>query len=165
MLASPTLTAEEFKQVHNALCRLDSVAARLEVSIKTELHEQLIAAVETIRAQFSTAYEQDDAIFAARGAHYEEIGKLNGIKHSSWSMHHVTDMLAQHPWAGADRVVYRDHWGEVSVSVSVSGNTWAALWRAADECIRLSEDSHHIFVENFKVDRNDPRTLVLSTGS
>lgn len=165
MLVGANLTPEQFKQVHNALCKLNSIADRLGESIKTELHDSLVSAVETIRSQFSAAYEQDDAMFEERTDHYEQQATVNGIKHSSWSMHEVADLLAPHGYGPIDRVVYDNHWGEIAVSSSVQGNTWVALWRAADECIRLSEDHHHIFVEDFRVSEHDPRTLILSTGS
>jgi hypothetical protein len=47
----------------------------------------------------------------------------------------------------------------------IEGKTWLDLWRAAEECIVASEDSHHIFIEAFYPERNDPTTLSLGTGS
>lgn len=165
MLASPTLTSEQFKQAHNALCELSGIVGRLEGVINADLHGRLAKVEDTIREAFSGAYAQDDALYEARRTHYDEQAALNGINHSSWSMYEVADLLQPHNYGPVDRVVYKDHWGEVAVSASVQGNTWAALWRAADECIRLSEDSHHIFIEDFRVSSDDPRTLVLHTGS
>jgi hypothetical protein len=51
------------------------------------------------------------------------------------------------------------------VSCSINGATWAALWVAANACIRDSGDDHHIFIEDFRPDPEDARTLLLSTGS
>jgi hypothetical protein len=62
-------------------------------------------------------------------------------------------------------VVYRNHWGKNPVSCSINGATWAALWVAANACIRDSGDDHHIFIEDFRPDPEDARTLLLSTGS
>lgn len=62
-------------------------------------------------------------------------------------------------------MVYRNHWGAEPVSVSIQGLTWAALWVAANAAIRDSGDDHHVYIEAFRLDAEDPRTLVLSTGS
>jgi hypothetical protein len=85
---------------------------------------------------------------------------------SVWSIYEVDDMLAKHPYAGATKVVYRDHWGIGVKECNIdSAATWASLFIAADECIRKSGDAHHIYIELFEVDPKDPTVLVLQTGS
>lgn len=164
MLIAPTLTADQFKQVHNALCNLDTVLSKLSGVVADQISAQLNEAIEDIRGALVDAYSQEDAAYNARYTHYDDQKVLNGIKHSQWSMYEVTDMTAPHSYSGADRVVYKDNWGK-PVSVSIRGNTWAALWRAADECISTSGDNHHVFIEAFRVDPKDCRTLILHTGS
>jgi hypothetical protein len=82
-----------------------------------------------------------------------------------WSIFEVSNLSDRHPFEGADRVVYKDHWGNKTVSCSINGLTWAALYIAANACIRDSGDGHHIYIEQFKPAKDDPRTLILSTGS
>lgn len=164
MNVSPTITAEEFKTIHNAVCDLDSVCHQLEDILKPELYLKLVKARNQIREGLTGAYEQDSKAFSRKSDHYSDIQEELGLK-AIWSVYEVDNMSDRHPFEGADRVVYKDHWGEKPVSCSINGLTWAALFVAADACIRDSGDEHHVFIECFRPAKDDPRTLILSTGS
>ncbi len=165
MNCNPTLTAEEFKTVHNGLCDLDSVIRQLEDVLKPELYAKLARGASEIRKGLSGAYDQDDKSFSRKSRHFDEVKASLGLQHSEWSIYKVEDMSERHPFEGADRVVYKDHWGDKPVSCSINGLTWAALFVAANACIRDSGDEHHVYIEQFKPAKDDPRTLILSTGS
>lgn len=165
MNCSPTLTAEEFKTIHNALWELDRVTEQLEDILKPELFTKLSRAGAAIRKGLESAYEQDDQAYRTKSDHFDAVQAELGLT-SNWSIYEVDNLSDRHPYEGADRVVYTNHWGELrDVSCSINGLTWAALWRAADACIRDSGDEHHVFIEGFRVDEEDPRTLILFTGS
>lgn len=164
MNCNPTLTAEEFKTVHNALWELDNVTRQLEDILKPELYAKLARAASTIRRGLAGAYDQDSQAFERKSDHYDRIRNELGLG-TSWSIYEVNDLSERHPFEGADRVVYRDHWGDKPVQASINGLSWAALYVAADACIRDSGDGHHAFIEHFRPDPQDPRTLILSTGS
>lgn len=165
MYCNPALTAEEFKTIHNGLCDLESAIQRLEDVIKPELYVKLAKAASEIRLGLNGAYEQDNAAGVRKSNHYQDVGQQLGMDNSSWSVYDIDNLSDRHPYEGADRVVYKDHWGKNPVSCSINGLTWSALWIAANACIRDSGDDHHIFIEDFRPDENDPRTLYLSTGS
>lgn len=165
MNCAPTLTADEFRTIHNAVCDLDGLVQRLEEVLNPELYQRLVQARNNIRAGLASAYQQDDNAFSCKSRHFDDVSAQLGMDHSEWSIYEVNNLADRHPFEGADRVVYRNHWGEKPVSCSVNGMTWAALWIAANACIRDSGDAHHIYIEAFKPDADDPRTLVLSTGS
>lgn len=165
MYCNPTLTAEEFSTVHNGLCKLEGAVRHLESVINPELYQRLAHGVSEIRRGLATAYEEDRVIGDRRFDHYQDVSRQLGMDNSVWSMYEVSDLADRHPYEGADRVVYKDHWGQNPVSYSINGLTWAALWIAANACIRDSGDDHHVFIEGFAPDAQDPRTLVLSTGS
>ena len=105
-----------------------------------------------------------DAEFYRKYDHYDSVKTELGLR-SRWSIYEVENLADRHPFENADRVVYKDHWGNKTVSASIQGLTWAALFRAADACIRNSGDEHHIYIEQFQPSKDDPRTLILSTGS
>ena len=163
MYCNPTLTAEEFKTIHNALWELDSVKSQLEDILKPELYLKLAKATNTIREGLKGAYQQDDAAFETKNAHYDltrgELG-LNSI----WSIYEVEDLNSRHPFDSAKTVLYKDHWGANPVLVEINGLTWAALYVAANACIRDSGDTHHVFIESFTPE-DDGSVLVLTTGS
>lgn len=165
MNCNPTLTAEEFKTIHNAVCDLDGLVSRLEDVLKPELYERLVQARNNIRSGLVGAYDQDDQAFSRKSRHFDSVKKELGVVHSEWSIYEVDNLSDRHPYEGADRVVYRNHWGKEAGSVSINGLTWAALWVAANAAIRDSGDAHHVYIESFEPDVEDPRTLVLSTGS
>lgn len=164
MNCAPTLTAEEFKTVHNAVCQLDFMVEKL---VHGNVHEgqKLAEIARALREGLQGAYQQDHDAFDRKGQHYTNVKAELGISGSDWSIYEVDNLTDRHPFEGADRVVYTTHWGEKPVSCSINGLTWAALWVAANACIRDSGDDHHTFIEAFRPSRDDPRTLVLSTGS
>jgi len=165
MNCNPVITAEDFSTIHNGLCDLRQVCDRLDGVLSPELYQLLIRARDEIRRGLDSAYEQDDRAFVKKSRHYDQVKQELGTTDSEWSIYEVANMADRHPFEGADRVVYRSHWGPKPVSVSVNGLSWAALWVAANRCIRDSGDGHHVFIEHFEPDAEDPRTLLLSTGS
>lgn len=161
MNCSPALTAEEFKQIHNGLCDLRSVIETLEGVLSPELYGKLVKAKSQITAGLIGAYDQDDRAFTRKSRHYESVQKdldLDAI----WSVFEIDDLNQSHPFEGVTKVVYRNHWGSKPVSCTIIGNTWAALYVAANACIRDSGDVHHVFIENFT---KEDDALILSTGS
>lgn len=165
MKCNPTLTSEEFKTIHNALWELDTVVERLNGVINQEMFDKLYKATNTIRKGLAGAYEQESKSFEKKNSHYYDVAAQLALRESTWSIYEVDDMSDRHPFEGADRIVYKDHWGKRPVSSSVHGMTWAALFVAANACIRDSGDKHHRYIERFTPDAEDPRTLILSTGS
>ena len=49
------------------------------------------------------------------------------------------------------------------LTAKVEGNTWLDLYRAANEVVEKSGDTHHIFIENF--DMTEDGNLELFCGS
>lgn len=160
-----TLTAKEFKAIHNALWELDSVTQTLEDVLKPELFVKLAKAGRTIREGLNGAYEQERADFDRKSKHYDSVKEDLGIRGSEWSCYEAADLNEPHPYTGATVVCYKDHWGDETVRTPINGSTWAALWVAANACIRDSQDEHHVFIERFRPSKEDPTVLFLSTGS
>ena len=166
MNCSPTLTAKDFKQVHNGLCRLASAISAVEDVIHPDLLKDLLGAQSEITAGLQRAYEQDVAAFDTK---YELFSRMREILNltSIWSIYEIDYFLADHDFG--DNVVqlaYHDHWGNNGpVFIEIHGKTWQDLWVAADKAIRASGDEHHVFIEAFRVNPECPEQLILSTGS
>lgn len=159
MNCSPTLTADEFKDLHNALCELRSIKDSMYHSmVKVDRMEDVIARFEQA---LSGAYDQDRDAFSTKSDHYDEVRDGLGLR-AIWSIYEVDNLSESHPFGDVKTVTYESHWGPKPVVKGIAGHTWAALYVAANACIRDSGDDHHVFIEDFKV-RGD--TLVLSTGS
>jgi hypothetical protein len=164
MNCNPTLTAEEFKTVHNGLCDLNSVIRQLEDVLKPELYAKLARGASEIRKGLAGAYDQDDKSFSSKSRHFDEVKASLGLQHSEWSIFEVEDMSARHPFQGATKVHYKDHWGK-PVTKDIVGATWAALFVAGNAAIRDSGDEHHVFIEQFKPSKEDASVLIMQTGS
>lgn len=152
MNCSPTLTAEEFKVLHNTLWELGN--------IEDPVVKSLVERIRTVALK--GAYEQDSRAFDTKNDHYTQVAEEEGFT-SIWSMYEIEDLDAEHPYPSDTFVVYKDHWGTNPVHCAVYGRRWRDIYRAADNCIRLSEDGHHIFIEQLR--RVNGNELILTTGS
>ena len=150
-----TLSAEDFKTIHNTLYDLRGLAQRMETSmVKVEEVERIIASFEQGLAD---AYTQDEIAFDDKMDYFQAYGDEHDIN-SIWSMFElpVGCFDLPHPYLSDSFIVYgRGH-------VPVLGPTWGDVYRAADCAIRNSGDDHHIFIEGFRVEGNQ---LHMSTGS
>ena len=82
---------------------------------------------------------------------------------SIWSLYEVQNINDELTFQDCKLVSYTNHWGKpVEVELPEGNNTWLDLWKAAEQCIVLSKDSHHVFIEGFK--QMDGK-LELITGS
>ena len=159
-----TLYAEDFKTVHNTLCELRFLQERLTGVINTELADRLQTVVRGFEQGLKNAYDQEHAQFEEKNDHYHSVQQQLGLR-SIWSIYEVKDLAAEHPYTQAREICYRDHWGEEPIYETIEGNTWAALYVAADRCIQRSGDQHHVFIEQFYTVANQPHQLRLTTGS
>ena len=100
----------------------------------------------------------------AKFDHYDAVKNQLALS-TVWSIYEVEDLYAEHPFSNAKQIVYRDHWGDKSVSSDINGSTFAALFVAANGCIIGSGDRHHVYIEHLTPDTVDPTTLYLHTGS
>lgn len=162
MNCSPTITAEEFRTVHNALCELRSVYHSLHSVVREPITDKMNAAIHKIEEGLKGAYEQDNAAFERKHAYYRQVQKEKQFL-STWSMYEVDDLHAPHPFPADSFVIYRDHWGTGRKHYPVLGSQWVDVWAAADLAIRESGDEHHVFIENFILE--DGNGLLMSTGS
>ena len=156
MNCNPTLTAQEFTTVHNGMCDLDQAIRGLEDVLNPELFQRLAKAASDIRGGLAGAYKQDRDDFDSKSDSYDAVKEENGFQ-SVWSDYSVNDLADSHTYPADAVVVYG------KVHCAVVGTTWLDLYRAADNCIRLSGDLHHIYIEGFEIRNGNELHLV--TGS
>jgi hypothetical protein len=156
MNCNPTITAKEFTTIHNGLCDLESAVRQLEDVLSPALFLRLAKAASDIRGGLAGAYEQDSADFDRKSDGYDAVKNDNDFG-SVWSIYSVENLADTHSYPADAVVVYgRAH-------CAVEGGTWVDLYRAADNCIRLSGDDHHIYIEGFELRNGNELHLV--TGS
>ncbi len=167
MLTQVTLSANEFKDLHNAKCELYQVVQRLKGSdMGKGVAKELSKIERQIAKSLKNAYVQEDKIMDARRRVYNAIAKMHKLT-TIWSMYEVADMSAEHPFVGKTKVVHKLHWGKTPVTIEIKGNRWYDLYVAADAAIVKSGDMHHCYIEGFlSNDKDEDKdVLVLSTGS
>lgn len=164
MNVSPVLTAEEFKDVHNAKCELHGILQSIEGVVHQKVADRLKKAIDLLNKGLKSAYDQDEVAYNAAEAHYREVEQELGGLESVWSMNEVKDLRAPHPWPEHQLISYQG-WGEGEVKVRIEGPLWKDLWVAADKAILASGDTHHIFIEGFYQSKTRDLELVLSCGS
>jgi hypothetical protein len=150
-----TLRGEDFKIIHNTLCDLRNLVSRMEQSmIKTSEFDRII---EGFQMGLKDAYAQDNDQFDSKMDYYGRFRDENGLA-AIWSVYElpIHGFLSDHPFPSDAFVVYQGH------HVPVMGSTWGDVYRAADRCIELSGDDHHIFIEHFEQVGNELRLI---TGS
>lgn len=157
MNCSPTLTADEFKELHNTLWELGRID-----------HPTVQTLVERIRkVALKSAYEQDDQAFQSKYDYYQDYQKMHRLR-SIWSIYELETSPGFNgvdPYKGAEYVVYDNHWGNEEAVQKIGGPTWGDLYRAADAAITASGDEHHVFIESFTPIEDRPGYLRLGTGS
>jgi hypothetical protein len=152
MNCAVTISAEDFKVIHNTLWELEYRGLDGRVG------------AERIRAALKGAYEQDSAAFDRKWDHYRTVREQQGFK-TTWSLYEVESLTQLHDYGDAQYVVYDQHWGDSEVVKKIEGRDWLSLYRAADSAIRASGDDHHSFIEQFEPIADRPGHLRLYTGS
>jgi hypothetical protein len=151
MNCNPTLTANEFKTIHNTLWAMEYDG----MDSKT--------AAEKIREALAGAYEQENKAFDTKYEHYSQVKQELSLD-AIWSVYEVDNLSERHPFEGATKVVY-SAFGSGDQEVAINGSTWAALYVAGNALIRDSGDNHHVFIEHFKQSSVNPEILFMTTGS
>lgn len=142
MNTSVTLTADEFRRLHNAICFLRS--------------DNVDESIKTMREALSGAYDQVNQDFDRKFDHYENVKSQFGFD-TIWSMYEIEDLDLRHPYSSDAIVCYQGQ------HVPVTGINWTDVYRAADQAIRDSGDDHHIFIEGFRLKNGNELHLI--TGS
>jgi hypothetical protein len=158
-----TLTAQQFTQLHNALCSLRSVHEQLSSVLNKQLSDPLIDAINEIDQSLVTAYAAEDMFVDNQMNYFEQVAAEQEFG-SVWSLWEVRSMTDAHPYVGATEISYTvlHQSSQCEVRTAIRGNTWLDLWRAADRAIQASGDEHLIFIEDFE---QEGQVLRLSTGS
>ena len=160
MNCNPTLTAEEFRTIHNALCEIRGVYGSLAGVVREEITERLTRAIGEMEKGLANAYKQDDAVFENRHEYYTNVQTECKLK-SVWSIFEVANLYAPHPYTGATKIKFGDQY----THMTDTGAEWIDLYIAADAAIKASGDQHHIFIEAFTPIAEEPGVLRLDCGS
>lgn len=160
------MTKQEYSDIHNGLCELYYVRHQLKGIVHPDLVQRLNKTVELIEKGFASVREQENSEFEDKMAYFEQARNHHKFK-SVWSMYDIdmTNGLVGRPGFDTVTDLVYEGWDKI-VSVSIPSNpSYLQLWKAADELLQLAEDTHHVFIEGFRVDSKDNTKLFLCAGS
>jgi hypothetical protein len=158
MNTSVTLTAEEFKNLHNAMWHAESLGRRLG-----DHGDELLKLLREMRTALAGAYRQEEVALHRKMEFCDQIQEQSGFT-GVWSIYSVDD-FSEVPYPQSQRLIYNSHWGKNEIEVELAAQDWHALWSAANDAILKSGDLHHIYIEEIRPSHDDPTVLILHTGS
>lgn len=152
-----TISREQQRDLHNARAyfhqwydQYRDVLGQRVIDDFSKAFGLLIQAHNPIRAE-------EDKRWDERNDHYNSMKACFGFK-SVWSDYDIERLDDPLPSKYLDitHVKYYSQLVAVEKREAAAGLDWIALWAAADKAIEQSGDTHHIFVEGFYKDENDP---------
>lgn len=162
-MSTYTINDEQVRNFHNALCDLNLFKQRMEDTLSKDALNEFYRAYNAFSEAFKPVREEADRRWEEKYEHYSKVREMNNLK-SIWSMFEV-DNVFDLSGLQAEKLIYEDHWGGKQVTVNLPGGNlqfWD-LWKAAEEAIINSNDTHHIFIEKFV--KKEDNNLYLVTGS
>ena len=162
-----TIAEADRRNIHNGLCDIYFTLKHLEEVLHPSTLKRLRRGYDLIEQGFADVRKQEEEIDDAKRELYCRVTEELGVG-SIWSMSEVTDFDSSfrkyYNIEDAPRVAVT--YQGVTVVMEDTEITWKDLFKAADRAIKLSGDTHHIFIEGFQVSReNEQTSLMLSTGS
>lgn len=162
MIPTYQLKDEDLTKIHNGICAVHNVIARLRGTIHPDLLAELSQASDLLTDGIDEVRQHSDEISNINYRYASRVGEQNDMQFT-WSIQHVTDFGLSPEWATDGRrlptkMAYRGH------KVPLTHCDYLSLWRAAEKLMILSK-THHFYIEGFNIDPTDQTTLLLSTGS
>lgn len=161
MYTAPTLTREEFRELHKGLCSLRHIPEQLADILHPDLVARCSRAIAQIDKGLERAYAEEETAGEALRNYFDALRTKHGLR-SIWSEYDIGP-------GGIEQVAYPGNWTllydashPAERGIVLQDPTWLDLWKASEKLIAESGDWHHMFIEGFV--RRD-QVLVLSLGS
>lgn len=162
-----TVTSKQVSNIHNAMCSVRSMKDLMEETFKDDSRfvqdiNYIFNLLEPIRKELMDKKDAEDDDIRDQA---EVVRRVNGLKHSIWSIYGMDSFDSKSPVPVGSKIVSWYTRGDESVTVE--GETWLDLWKAADKLIGQTIDDHgdHVFIEGFKKVRGDDSAYEVILGS
>ena len=154
-----------WENVSNISYNLFSLAQNLEPFLSEKMIAVMESNMKTLSSFLKPYNKFEESEFSRKEKGYSKISKSNKFK-SIWSMYEI-DPNNMEDFAMEVKSIEYQSWGPTQKVEFPEPKklTWVELWKLGDELIRLSGDTHHIFIEDFAKDKSEPSKLRLVTGS
>ena len=157
-----TLSKKDFDLLTSIFPKLSGLKQQLEIVVHPKYIEEINVISNTVETVMSPFWDTEEDARDKNFNQLSEISDQNKIK-TVWSISEVSALQLD------DKCPYpvkNIHYSGNTITFNKSKKVlWIDMWKAADELIRRSEDDHHIFIEGFDEDKNNPGNYYLITGS
>lgn len=148
----PSLTEEQIEKLESIYPKISSLFSTLEPLMSARILNELGDIKNIVHEVFNDRWQHEEDDFDQNYAKLREIANENNFI-SIWSVDEVRpeDMNTLFSKNLVLSITYESD-GETQV-INFDGDgkqfTWLAAWKYADQLIRQSQDTHHVFIENF----------------
>lgn len=154
-----SLSKEDFRTIHNALCDVRNAQSRLSDVINDSLSNQLSKAIVKFEEGLENIYQQDSKHFDDISEQASTIAKEYDLK-TIWSMYDIDSLNNIYPHK-ASVLTKRYNGKTVEIPLEDRFYRYDELYVLVDKMIRELED-YHIFIEDLRVRDNK---MTVMTGS
>lgn len=148
----PSLTEEQIEKLESIYPKISSLFSTLEPLMSARILNELGDIKNIVHEVFNERWQHEEDDFDQNYAKLSEIANENNFI-SIWSVDEVQpeDMNTLFSKDLVLSITYESD-GETQV-INFDGEgkqfTWLDAWKHADQLIRQSQDTHHVFIENF----------------
>lgn len=155
-----TMNETQFQKIKSVTTDLSMVLKNIEEVVRPEIVQILLGMQKKLEETIKDYSEQHKFSVLKNFPSLEEVADKNGFK-SKWSVSNVdaTKINEFFPFP-INILIYSNN--KVNVSNVL---TWLELWRFADNLIKNSGDTHHIFIEQFIIIDYSLGIMEVITGS
>lgn len=161
-----TLPQEQLQKLMDLLPHMHVLQQSLRPVVSDDIMKRITKVQDTMNEVFKPFFDAENEEFDRNYTALSKIAKKNGFQ-SVWSVGEAPAKVLNEKMSGKVAKLVYESWGPTQEVVfdQPQEMTWLELWKAADQLMKQSTDSHHCFVEGFHEDEKNPGTYKLSTGS
>ncbi len=155
----------KFEALRTIQLELYGINQQLENLIHPDIFAKLVKIKDLAE---KTIKPEMDAANAKWDDNWDSLRKIQEDKkfHSFWSLSEIGAKDMEKTTPEMTEIVY-ESWGKTQTHTfdKPTKITWIQFWHIADELIRKSEDSHHVYIESLEADKKKKGSFRLGCGS
>lgn len=158
------ITFENLEKIENLSPDLHSLSQRLD-GFHKKFVDQINNTSSVIDISFKKYREKEEDLFDSKMDGFRKLQEKNKFS-SVWSEYDISPKDMKKPFSNkpVESLTY-ESWGPTQTIKHGKIATWFDMWKLADQIMRQSGDTHHIFIEAFVEDKKKPGHFKLVTGS
>jgi hypothetical protein len=156
---------QKFEALKTIMQELFSINQNLENLIHPNILARLVKIQDLAETTIKPEMDAENAKWEANWKSLQKIQEDNKF-HSFWSLSDIGAKDMEKHTPEMTEIVF-ESWGKTQTHTfdKPTKITWIQFWHIADELIRKSEDSHHVYIESIYPDNKKQGSFRLGCGS